>query len=607
MDGFFIQAFIYLLAAVISVPIAKRLGLGSVLGYLVAGVLIGPFVLNLAGDTEHIMRFAEFGVVMMLFLIGLELQPSKLWKMRHSLFGLGLAQVLGTTAVVAAIALAAGFSWQMAVAIGLVLAMSSTAIVLQSLREKGLMKTPAGESCFSVLLFQDIAVIPILIIVPLLATVEPVRGSGHTHETALSALPEWLRVLVIVAVMCGIVAGGRFLIRPIFRYIAATRLREIFTVFALLLVVGIAELMQVIGLSAALGTFLAGVLLADSEYRPQLEADIEPFKGLLLGLFFISVGARIDFGYVTANVILILEIVCALLAVKFTVLMALAKIFRLSMSQSFLFAFALAQAGEFAFVLLSESLQDGVLTQATTTPLVAAVALSMAATPLLLLVNDRLVQPLFAAGRGKSRAADEFAEYHSEVIIAGFGRFGHVVGRILRGSTVHTTVLEHDADWVDALRKFGMHTYYGDATREDLLRKAGAEGARVLVIAIDEMEHSLALVETAQKTFPNLQIFARAVDRIHAAELLKHGVDHVYRETLGTSLEMTVDVMLALGFQREHAEWTAKTFREHDEQSLRETLPLRDDEATYISTARQHIENLEKLLRGDEKSESTEG
>jgi monovalent cation:proton antiporter-2 (CPA2) family protein len=601
MINLFSQAFIYLLAAVVSVPIAKRLGLGSVLGYLVAGALIGPFVLDLVGKGEEVMQFAEFGVVMMLFLIGLELQPSKLWKMRQSLFGLGLAQVLGTALAIGATAFFFGLSWQMALAVGLVLAMSSTAIVLQSLREKGLMKTPAGEACFSVLLFQDIAVIPILVVLPLLATLGAVAGE-NSHASAIESLAAWQRGLIVVAAVGGIVVGGRFLVRPVFRYIAATRLREIFTAFALLLVLGIAQLMQMVGLSAALGTFLAGVVLADSEYRPQLEADVEPFKGLLLGLFFISVGAQIDFGFVAGHGGMIAALVAGLLLVKFAVLMVLGRFFGLVPSQNFLFAFALAQGGEFAFVLLSFCLQQGVLAAGVETPLVAAVALSMAATPLLLVFNERVVQPRFALGKKNARPADDFSEYHSEVLIAGFGRFGHVVGRILRASTVHTTVLDHDADWVDTLRKFGMHSYYGDATREDLLRKAGAEGARLMVVAIDDVEQSLQLVDTIQREFPHLEIFARAADRIHAYELMKRGVTHIYRETLGSSLDMSVEVMLALGFQREHAERTARIFREHDEQSMRETVAIRDDQATYISTSRQHIENLEKILSGDMES-----
>ncbi|MGH8047016.1 MAG: monovalent cation:proton antiporter-2 (CPA2) family protein [Chthoniobacterales bacterium] len=599
MGNLFLQAFIYLAAAVISVPIAKRLGLGSVLGYLVAGAAIGPFALKLVGSDESVLQFAEFGVVMMLFLIGMELEPMKLWKMRHALFGLGLAQVLASTLAIGAIAFFLGLPWQMSLAVGMVLAMSSTAIVLQSLREKGLMKTPAGESCFSVLLFQDIAVIPILVIIPMLATLATAGDEGHSASTMLETLAPWQRGLLVVAAVGGIVVGGRFLIRPVFRYIAATRLREIFTAFALLLVVGIAELMQVVGLSPALGAFLAGVLLADSEYRPQLEADIEPFKGLLLGLFFISVGAQIDFGFIATHGGTIAALVAGLLLVKFIVLAALGRIYGLTPSQNVLFAFALAQGGEFAFVLLSFSSEEGVVPDGVETPLVAAVALSMAATPLLLLFNERVVQPWFAAGRKSERPVDDFSEYHSEVLIAGFGRFGHVVGRILRASTVHTTVLDHDADWVDTLRKFGMHSYYGDATRVDLLRKAGAEGARLMVVAIDDIEQSLQLVETVQREFPNLEIFARAVDRIHAYELMKRDVKHIYRETLGSSLDMSVEVMLSLGFQRSHAERTVKIFRKHDEESMRETLAIRDDKAAFFSTSRQHIENLEKALSSD--------
>jgi monovalent cation:proton antiporter-2 (CPA2) family protein len=601
----FLQAFIYLLAAVVSVPIAKRLGLGSVLGYLVAGALIGPFALGLVGGGSKVLHVAEFGVVMMLFLIGLELQPSRLWNLRRVLVGLGGSQVALTALALCSVALVSGLQWKMALAVGMVLALSSTAIVLQSLTEKGLMRTPGGEASFSVLLFQDIAVIPMLVVLPLLATLKP-SVAENAHGSAIHALPPWLQGLTVFAAVASIIVGGRFLLRPVFRYIAETKLREMFTATALLLVIGIALLMQAVGLSAALGTFVAGVVLAESEYRHQLEADIEPFKGLLLGLFFIAVGAGIDFGFIVANPGLIAGIVGGLLAIKFAILFVLGKVFKLSAGDDFLFAFALAQGGEFAFVLLSLGVQSGVVTDGIANPLVAAVALSMAVTPLLLILNERYVKPRFAAPKQEERPADEIDEHEPQALIAGFGRFGHVVGRMLRGNGVQTTVLDRDADWVDTLRKFGLHSYYGDATRPELLKSAGAEKARLFVVALDDREQSLRLVDTLRREFPHLVIFARALDRIHAYDLMKHGVTHIHRETLGSSLDLSVDVLEYLGFAPARARRAAQIFREHDEKALQETVRLQEDHAAYISIARQHIQNLENLLRAD-LAENREG
>jgi voltage-gated potassium channel Kch len=364
-------------------------------------------------------------------------------------------------------------------------------------------------------------------------------------------------------------------------------------------VIGIAQLMQSVGLSAALGTFLAGVVLADSEYRHQLEADIEPFKALLLGLFFIAVGAGIDFGFVAANPGTVAGLVALLLAVKFAVLMALGRFFNLPAASGYLFAFALAQGGEFAFVLFSFGLQNGVVTAEIASPLIAAVALSMAITPLLLILNERVVQPRFAAPKGQERPADRIDEHEPEAVIAGFGRFGHVVGRILRANGVRTTVLDHDADWVESMRKFGLQTYYGDATRIDLLKTAGVDKARIFVVALDDQDRSLELVRTLQREFPNVKILARAEDRIHAYELLKLGVTRYYRETLGRSLELSVAALRELGFDAERAERSARLFREHDEASVREMAGLHGDTEAYVSKARQHVRNLEELLRAD--------
>ena len=596
----FHDAFIYLLAAVISVPLAKRLGLGSVLGYLLAGIVIGPFGLRLVGTGGNdLMHFAEFGVVMMLFLIGLELRPALLWQMRGPIVGLGGAQVLATAALVAGIALLLRAPWQVAIAIGLIIAMSSTAIALQSLKERGQLQTPGGQACFSVLLFQDIAVIPMLAFLPLLA-VE--RASATSHGVALSQFSAWQRAFIVVAAVTAIVVAGRFLLRPIFRYIAATRLREMFTATALLLVVGIALLMQAVGLSAALGTFLAGVVLAESEYRHQLETDLEPFKGLLLGLFFISVGASIDFALMALQPGTVASIVAGIVVVKFGVLVALGHLFRLERSQGLLFAFALAQGGEFAFVLFSFAEQSGVLPLSLVKLLVAAVAMSMALAPILLTIHEKLVQPRFSR-LAETRDADVIAEHDSPVILAGFGRFGHIVGRLLRANGFAVTVLDHDPDQVETLRKFGLQSYYGDATRLDLLRTAGAESAQLFIVAIDDEAKALRLVATVRENFPKLRILARAISRQHAYDLIRGGVPEVYRETLGSALDLGIDALRALGTDEERARRVAQVFREHDERSVQAMALLEPgDESAYISTARQHIENLERALQSDRSS-----
>jgi len=605
-QGFFYQAFVYLAAAVISVPIAKRLGLGSVLGYLLAGMIIGPFGFGLIGaEGQDVMHFAEFGVVMMLFLIGLELDPALLWRMRLPILGLGGLQVGITATLIAGIGLAAGLAWQTAVAVGLILALSSTAIVLQTLDEKGLMRSDGGQSAFSVLLFQDIAVIPMLAILPLLALGGAAAGAERGAEAAehasfVQGLPGWAQTLAVLAAVAAIVVGGRYLMRPVFRFIARTRLREIFTAAALLLVIGIALLMEQVGLSPALGTFLAGVVLANSEYRHELEADIDPFKGLLLGVFFIAVGASVDFALIAARPALIAVLVGALVLLKFVILLALGRGFRMGLDQNLLFAFALAQGGEFAFVLFSFATQNAVLGADVANPLIAVVAISMALTPMLMLANEKLVQPRFGTREREEddREPDAIAE-KNPVIIAGFGRFGSVVGRLLRANGVKATVLEYDSDHVELLRKLGLKVFYGDASRHDLLAAAGAEDARLIVLAIDDHERTLQLVRTIRKHFPHLQILTRANGRPQAYELLDEGVEEVYRETLDTSLRMGVDVLRRLGFRSYQAHRSARTFRRHDEESVRELAAMRHDRQQYLNVARQRIRDLEEILLDD--------
>ncbi len=604
--GFFFQAFIYLMAAVISVPIAKRLGLGSVLGYLLAGVIIGPFGLRLVGqEGEDVMHFAEFGVVMMLFLVGLELQPSLLWRLRVPILGLGGLQVVVTAAAVGAIALLFGLSWQMSLATGLILAMSSTAIVLQTLNEKGVMKSEAGQSSFSVLLFQDIAVIPILALLPLLAFSEKsalqeagglIFVAAETVQTA--AVSPWQQALLVIGLLGSIVLGGRFLMRPVFRFIAATRLREIFTATALLLVVGVALAVQAVGLSPALGTFVAGVVLAESEYRHELESDIEPFKGLLLGLFFIAVGAGINFNLLFEQPLLILGLVIGLVVTKFAVLFGLGRFFRLQSSQNLLFAFALAQGGEFAFVLFSFATQNQVLTPAVAEPLIAVVALSMMMTPLVMIFHDRVVQPRFVSVEAE-READDIDDNENPVIIAGFGRFGQIVGRLLIANGSQVTILEVNPGQIDTLRRFGFKLFYGDASRLDLLQAAGASQAKLLIIAIDERERSVEIVDLVRKHFPHLKILARAIDRSHAYELIRRKVEVVERETFGSALEMGVEALKLLGVRSYRANRVARTFKANDEQLLRE-MAEEEDEKVLVARSRQLSGELERLLKSDD-------
>ena len=610
-QGFFFQAFVYLTAAVISVPIAKRLGLGSVLGYLLAGIIIGPFVLGLIGEEgEDLMHFAEFGVVMMLFLIGLELRPSLLWKMKRSIFGLGGLQLLLSTVLIGGIALVLGQQFNTALAIGLMLALSSTAIILQTLAEKGLMKTAAGQASFSVLLFQDIAVIPILVILPLL-------GSSHiaTNELASAAHGEaahgeaarmiagieisgWVQVALILIVITGIIIVGRFLALHIFRIIAKTGLREIFTATALLLVIAIALAMEYVGLSPALGAFLAGVVLADNEYRHELEANVEPFKGLLLGLFFLAVGASIDFNLFLQQPGLILVLLAILVLVKFLVLAFLGRLFGLKSGQGIMFSFALAQGGEFAFVLISYSLQNNVLSQEIAGIILMVVALSMAITPLLLLLNEKIVQPLVEKS-SNVKEADVIEDGGHPVVIAGFDRFGITIGRLLIANGIKATILDDNPDNIEVLRKFGVKVYYGDASRPDLLHAAGCADAKVLVIAMSDKEKSLQIVDHVQREYPHIKIVARSVNKSHAYDYIKRGIKDYNHDMLDSSLESAKKVLTYLGFNEYQAHRAGRMFKHQDflmEQELYKHHQV--DEKKYILEARRLSADLEEMLKG---------
>ncbi|MBW3695663.1 potassium transporter [Vibrio sp. T187] len=568
MTGYFLQAFIYLVAAVIAVPIAKRLGLGSVLGYLIAGVVIGPIIGLVGEETTTIQHFAEFGVVMMLFLVGLELEPKMLWSMRNRLMGLGGLQVGGTTVIVMAIALFFGQPWTIALTIGLIFALSSTAIVLQTFNEKGLSKTEGGQNAFSVLLFQDIAVIPMLAFIPLLALPELVEqaqnaasaAAEHHEELSLVAgLPGWAYGLVITASIAMVVVGGHFLSRPLFRFVASSGLREIFTATALMLVIGIAALMSLVGLSPALGTFLAGVVLANSEFRHELESNIDPFKGLLLGLFFITVGAGIDFGILFSDFALIIGLTIGVMLLKAFVLFTLALIFKIKNSDRWLFTLSLAQAGEFGFVLLSFSMQNHVLPPEIAQTLSLVVALSMFLTPGLFILFDKVILPRYQ--QSSNDREEDTIEEKGTVVIAGIGRFGQIVNRLLVSNGVKTVVLDHQANQVDVVRKINTQAYFGDATRPDLLHTAGIEEAALLVVAIDNQESSVELVKYVKHTYPHVKILVRAFDRGHSYRLKAAGADFIESETYHSALEVGSEALRSLGYHPFFVEQQKSTYK----------------------------------------------
>lgn len=598
-NGFFIQAIIYLTSAVVCVPIAKKLGLSSILGYLFAGIFIGPFVLGFIGNEgEDIMHFAEFGVVMMLFLIGLELDPYKFWKMRKFILGMGSMQLLGSAFVIFILCqLFLDWSWQTSVVIALALSLSSTAIVLQTLKEKGLSQTSMGRSSFAVLLFQDIAVIPILAIIPLMISGDVVHAE-NLNSSLISEFDAWIQTVIVVVTIVAVYFSGRIIIIPILHMVAKTRLQELFTASSLLLVVAVSYLMQMVGLSPALGAFLAGVVLANSEFRHELEGDIAPFKGLLLGLFFIGVGASINFKLIIENPIFILVFGAILTIVKFFVLFGIGKIYKKSSDQNFLFSFGLSQAGEFGFVILSFSMQLNILPNILANQIMAIIALSMLSTPFLLLINEKWIDPYFGVKEKEKRKHDEINE-QNDVIIAGFGHFGSTIGRLLRANGVNATILDHDSDRVDLLRKMGFKVYYGDASRLELLKAAGAEDAKIFIAAIDNPEVNLNVVEILRKHFPHLNILTRARNRVDAYELIDHGVDKIYRETLYTAVHLGVDALTQMGHRKYSATRQGQRFIKYDEAAIRKLAAKRHDKMAYLATVKDEIEMQEQLLKND--------
>jgi CPA2 family monovalent cation:H+ antiporter-2 len=619
MESFLYQASIYLAAAVIAVPIAARLGLGSVLGYLAAGIIIGP-VLGLVGaETKDLQHFAEFGVVMMLFLIGLELEPKALWDMRHRLLGLGGMQILLSAAALMGVAMAYGQPLGTSLAIGLTLSLSSTAIVLQTLAEKRLMQTTGGRSVFSVLLTQDIAVIPILAFLPLLAVTLPAKISqdgsiqltkdSEHHDAALSlvdGLPAWGVTAVTIAAVGLVIFAGIYLARPVFRYIHAAHLREMYTALALLIVVGISFLMTLVGLSPALGAFLAGVVLASSEFRHELETDIMPFKGLLLGLFFITVGAGINFDLLYSNMPAIISMALLVILIKGGVLWTLGRAFKLKGRDQWLFALSLAQAGEFGFVLVAFSVNQGVIPEDVAETLLLVIALSMLITPLLFIlyevISQRMVSP-------DTQHVTDKIDADGPVIIAGIGRFGQIVNRLVKASGFETIVLDHDMKTIQLMRRFGSKGFFGDPTRSDVLRAAGIMEARVLVVALDDKEAAIKLVKTARKHRPDLHIVARAYDRTHTFRLYQAGANDIVREMFDSSLRAGRYVLENIGLSEFEASAAEKVFYAHDRESVKELallwrpdIPVMENEP-YIARAKELEKELETalLLRSEDK------
>ncbi|PVF21688.1 glutathione-regulated potassium-efflux system protein KefB [Yersinia pestis] len=588
--GLLTAVLVFLFAAVVAVPIAQRLGIGAVLGYLIAGIAIGPWGLGFIRDVDEILHFSELGVVFLMFIIGLELNPAKLWQLRRSIFGVGAGQVVITAAVLGALLYFTQFAWQAAVIGGVGLAMSSTAMALQLMREKGMNRNEGGQLGFSVLLFQDMAVIPALALIPILA-----GNEGGAND--------WVKIGLKIAAFAGMLIGGRYLLRPLFRYIVASGVREVFTAAALLVVLGSALFMDALGLSMALGTFIAGILLAESEFQHELEIAIEPFKGLLLGLFFISVGMALDLGVLFTHLLDVLLGVLALVFIKSAILYGLARVFGLRRSVRLQFAGVLSQGGEFAFVLFSAAFSQRVLNAEQLALLLVVVTLSMMTTPLLMQVIDRILVRRYNA----QEESDEkpFVEDNDpQVIIVGFGRFGQVIGRLLMANKMRITVLERDVSAVSMMRKYGYKVYYGDATELELLRAAGAEKAKAIVITCNEPEDTMALVHLCQQHFPNLHILARARGRVEAHELLQNGVKDFTRETFSSALELGRKTLLELGMHPHQAYRAQQHFRRLDMRMLRELMPQHHGDVAQISRIKEARRELEDIFQREMLHES---
>lgn len=602
MEGSALLAiFVLLVATVLLVPLAKWAGLGTILGYLAAGVLIGPYGLSLISDTETVRSVSEFGIVMMLFLIGLEVDAQELWRMRHQLLGLGLTQMVATSAIIAGLFKLIGLSWPSALIVGLALAMSSTAIAMQSVAQRNITKTDTGRGTLSILLVQDVAVIPILAAIPLLATMTGGRLAGIGQEVveAVDNPFDWWVAVALVGAFLAALAGSRFVIRPLMRWIALTKVPEAFTAFALALVVGAALATDSFGLSPALGAFLGGVLLADSEYRHELESNLEPFKGLLLGLFFISVGMSIAFNIVLQHPLTVLALVAAVLSLKMIVLFILASLFRMHLAERLLLAALLSQAGEFAFVVLQFARSAGGLSPSEVELLTVVVALSMAATPLVIFLFDKFWMPRLNTRETDPMPMPEGLDARDKVMVLGYGRFGQIVTRLLRSQGFEMTLIDDDPAQIDLVKRFGVKVFYGDGSRLDILRSAGADEARMIVIAVAGGERILNIARIIRHNFPNVIVAARAVDRAHAHDLMAIGVQVFERETFRSALRLGERALVALGQDREEARRVADAFEEHDTHMLIDSYAVRHDQAAYIGFLRRSTEMLDEVMKAD--------
>ncbi len=609
---FMLITFTLFLAGVIAVPIAARFGLGSVLGYLIAGIAISPVLRWAGADVVSLQHFAEFGVVMMLFIVGLEMNPKSLWQLRGRIFVLGGLQVGVTTALVMGLAMAFGEPWTVSLAIGLIFALSSTAIVNQTLKEKGLLRSDGGQTSFAVLLFQDIAVIPMLALLPLLALPELMDAMSHgvDHDShgggltldLVAGLNSWQHGAVTLAAIAGVIVAGTYLTGPIFRFVARARLRELFVTTALMMVLGIALLMTMVGLSPALGTFLAGVVMAGNEFRHELESDIDPFRGIFLGIFFITVGASIDFALLWDNLGLIIGLTLGLIVMKSAVLLILSRLFNLSGGDKWLFGLGMAQAGEFGFVLISYTVANAVIPEEVASLLLLVVALSMLLTPVLFILYDRVIAPRYV--RQQEQDADEI-DSHANIIIAGHGRFGGIVNRSLRGAGYDTTVLDYSADHLQMLRQFGVKVFFGDPTRPDLLHAAGIDEAKVLVVAIDDKDEITNMVRHVVKFHPHVHVVARAINREHVYDLWSVGCRDIIRETFDGSLRASRSVLEALGRSRPAAQKMVDAFADMDRKTMLELADLYDidtpvtENKAYMARAREMREEWEEELRGN--------
>jgi len=593
---------IFLGVAIIMVPLARKLGLSSVIGYIVGGIIIGPYVLRLTGkDVNDIMHASEFGVIMLLFLVGLELEPRKFWEMRKKIMGLGLTQMLLTISLLFLVFISAGWRIDKAVAIAMCFALSSTAIVLQTLQEKNNLKTTAGEASFSTLLFQDIAVIPILAILPIIANYKA-RHHNNDIQVLIQTLPEWLQAGTVILGVTILILLGKYVFVPFLRYVSKSGMTELLTASSLFLVIGVSELMVAIGLSPALGAFLAGVMLANSEFRHELEAQIDPFKGLLLAVFFVSVGSTMNFNIIRQDPLFIFSTVFAVLFIKFIVLYAIGKFFRIDTPQSLFYAFALSQVGEFAFVLINYASSLYLLSPELNAQMMAVTAITMCITPFLLIINDKIISPKFIKeqpeGEHDFNILDS-AITQKKIIIVGFGHFGSTVGRLLKANKISATVLDRDSDRVKLLRSYGFKVYYGDATRIPTLRAAGIEDAEILVLCLDDPNDNKFVAELVREHYPKVKIFVRAKNRIDAYSYLNNGINNIYRETLGTAVDMAIDVLHETGMRKYAARRLGQRFMAIDKASVRKLAKIKDDDDLVLFTTKEILQREEELLTYD--------